>query len=96
MEVSDTLQINLKVGTKKFPIKIKREEEIFYRDAEKLINERYAFYANHFLQQGNETYLIMAALDIALQLQKSKAEGNLEPVMATLTGLANEIEGALK
>jgi cell division protein ZapA len=96
MEISDTFQITLKLGGQSFSITIKRDEELFYRDAEKLINQRYSYYANHFPGQNVTTYLLMTVLDIAVRLQKESANGNIQPIMATLNGLVNEINSALK
>ncbi len=96
MEISDTFQITLKLGAQNFPITIRREEEIYYRDAEKLINQRYSYYANHYPGQSVTTYLLMTLLDVAVKLQKQEATGNLQPIMATLNGLVNELDSALK
>ena len=96
MEISDTFQITLKLGGQNFSITIRRDEELFYRDAEKLINQRYSYYANHFPGQAVTTYLLMTVLDIAVRLQKESANGNIQPVMATLTGLVSELNAALK
>lgn len=96
MEISDTFQITLKLGAQSFPITIRRDEELFYRDAEKLINQRYSYYANHYPGQPVTTYLLMTLLDIAVKFQKQGATGNLQPIMATLNGLVNELNSALK
>ena len=96
MEISDTFQITLKLGGQSFSITIKRDEELFYRDAEKRINQRYSYYANHFPGENVTTYLLMTVLDIAVRLQKESANGNIQPIMATLNGLVNEINSALK
>lgn len=96
MEISDTFQITLKLGGQNFSMTIKREEELFYRDAEKLINQRYSYYANHFAGQSVTTYLLMTVLDIAVRLQRQAASGNIQPVMATLNGLVSELNAVLK
>lgn len=96
MEISDTFQITLKLSGQNFPITIQRDEELFYRDAEKLINQRYNFYVNRFRGQSMTTYLLMTILDIAVTLQKQEANGNIQPIMATLNGLINEVNNVLK
>jgi hypothetical protein len=96
MEISDTFQITLKLGGQNFSITIKRDEELHYRNAEKLINQRYSYYANRFTGQPVTTYLLMTVLDIAVRQQKQEAAGNLQPIMATLNGLVNELNTALK
>jgi cell division protein ZapA len=96
MEISDTFQITLKMGGQNFPITIRRGEELFYRNAEKRINNRYNFYVNHFPGQTVNTYLLMSMLEIAVTLEKQEANGNLQPIMATLNGLISEVNSALK
>lgn len=96
MEVSDTLKITLKLCGQSFSIDAKRDEEIFYRDAEKLINQQYTHYANKYGDQSNFVYLLMTLIDIAVRYEKCKADGNLQPIMAQLNGLINEVNDALK
>lgn len=92
-DISDTLSITLKLGGQVLPMTVKREDEKLYRDAEKLINQRFSYYANTYPQRGNEMYLTMMALDIAVQLKS--AESNLGPVTDVLKGLVDEIESSL-
>jgi len=96
MEISDTFQITLKLGGQNFSMTIKRDEELFYRNAEKRINNRYSYYVNHFPGQSVTTYLLMSMLEITVTLERQEASGNLQPIMATLNGLINEVNSALK
>lgn len=96
MEVSDTLKITLKLGGQNFSIDAKRDEEIYYRNAEKLINKQYTHYVNRYGGQSNVIYLLMTLIDIAVRYEKTKASGNLEPIMAQLNGLINEVGEALR
>ncbi len=92
---SDTLSITLKLGSQILPMTVKREDEIFYRDAEKLINQRFTYYANTYPKLGNEMYLTMMALDIAVQLKSTERESNLGPVTDVLQNLIKDIEESL-
>ena len=96
MEISDTFQITLKVGGQNFSLTIRRDEELFYRNAEKRINNRYSYYVNHFPGQSVNTYLLMSMLEIAVTLEKNDANGNIQPIMATLNSLISEVNSALK
>ena len=93
---TSTFQITLKIGGQNFSVTIRRDEEIFYRDAEKLINQRYTYYVNSYPGQAVTTYLLMTVIEIAVRLQKQEANGNLQPIMATLKGLIGEVEEAIK
>lgn len=93
---SDTLSITLKLGSYIFPpMTVKREDEIVYREAEKLLNQRYSYYANRYPRLGNEMYLAMMALDVAVQLKDMERSGNLEPVLGRLNALLQEVEETL-
>lgn len=96
MEVSEQLVINLRVCGQTYPLTIKREDEQIYRDAERLINGRYAFYSNNYQGKDMAEYLRMAILEIAIQYVQAKANGNIAPIMDTLNGLIGEMDSALK
>lgn len=95
-EISDTLSINLRFGTWTLPITVKREDEIFYRDAEKLIKERYNFYTNSYKNQSTELYLVMTLVDVAVRLQRQRGAMDTQPIADRLTPLLRELESALE
>ena len=95
MEVSDTLKITLKLCGQNISIDAKRDEEIYYRDAEKLINKQFSYYANSYTGQNHAVYLLMTLIDIAVRYEKCRASGNLEPIMGQLNNLISEVNEAL-
>jgi len=94
-EQSGILQITLKIGTRPFPMNVARADEYFYREAEKLINERYRYYADRYPAQGNDTYLMMAMLDIAVKHKRLESEADSSPVVTALESLLSEVEEVL-
>lgn len=94
-EQSDTLSINLKFGSWTLPMTIRRSEEIIYRQAEKLIKERYNFYTGNYPNQSTEMYLIMTVLDVAVQLKQKEASSDMQPITDRLQPLLVELESAL-
>ena len=89
---SETFTINLRMGNLIFPITVKRTEEEIYRKAERLINERYNFYATHYPNQGNDSYMAMAMLDIALTLKRNEEKNDTAPIMDIVDQLLKEVE----
>lgn len=89
---SEFLRITIRLGKMLFPITVKRREEEIYRAAEKLINERLNFYAGKYQHQGDETYMAMAMLDIAVVLKKDEQRKDTAPLMEKITTLLKEIE----
>ena len=95
-ELSDTLSINLRFGTWTLPITIPRSEEIFYREAERLIKERYNFYTSSYKNQSTELYLVMTLVDVAVKLQKQQDAMDAQPLISRLEPMLKELESALK
>lgn len=93
--MDDTLSITLHFGSWTLPMTIKRDEEYVYRQAEKLIKERFNFYTNSYPGQNTEMYLVMTILDIAVQIKRQEAEGDAEPILQMIRPLLSEVEAAL-
>lgn len=94
-EKDDTLSITLKLGSQILPMTVVRKDEIIYRDAEKLINQRFAYYASKYPKLGNEMYLTMMALDVAVQLKGMERDTDPQPMVSALRGMLDELEVAL-
>ena len=93
--MDDTLSITLHFGSWTLPMTIKRDAEYVYRQAEKLIKERFNFYTNSYPGQNTEMYLVMTILDIAVQSKRQEAEGDAEPILQLIRPLLSEVEAAL-
>ena len=74
---------------------IKRDEEYVYRQAEKLIKERFNFYTSSYPGQSSEMYLLMTILDIAVQSKRQETVNDSEPILQALRPLLSEDEAAL-
>jgi cell division protein ZapA len=74
---------------------IKRDEEYVYRQAEKLIKERFNFYTSSYPGQSSEMYLLMTILDIAVQSKRQETVNDSEPILQALRPLLSEVEAAL-
>ena len=82
---SDLLTIQLNIGSRIFPITIKRKDEEIYREASKLINDKLQKYISRFTDQEKEDYVTMVALDIAISLIKEKNfDDQLQEVVSEL------------
>lgn len=95
MENNDTLAINLRFGTWTLPMTIRREEEYAYRQAEKLIKERYNYYTTNYHGQSTEMYLIMTLLDVAVQYKQHEVAADETPIVTRIGTLLSELESAL-
>mgnify|MGYP004450094857 FL=1 len=99
MDTEGPLKIKLRIGDNIFPITIEREKEKFYRDAEHMINALYAHYAKHYVNQSPTIYLMMVALDLAVNLQQTtqqyKDRNDITPFKDSINTLRREIETRL-
>ncbi len=93
--MDDTLSITLHFGSWTLPMTIKRDEEYVYRQAEKLIKERFNFYTSSYPGQNTEMYLVMTILDIAVQSKRQETNYDAQPIMDVLSPLLSEVEAAL-
>lgn len=94
-QIDDTLSITLKLGSQILPMTVTRKDEYIYREAEKLINQRFAYYATKYPKLGNEMYLTMMALDVAVQLKGMERDTDPKPMLNALQGMLGELEEAL-
>ena len=95
MEVSETFTINLRLGQCPMSITIKRTDEEAYRAAERLINQRFNAYASQYANLGNETYMCMAALDIALSIKKNELRNDTQPFEESMKRMLKTLEDTL-
>ena len=96
MPLSDPLSITLKFGNHILPMQVERSDEYVYREAEKLIQSRFSYYASKYPHQGNELYLLMMALDIAVRLKRMEMEQDPAELEKALTTLIGEVEQSLR
>lgn len=95
-EENDKLHIRLHVYDTDIPVKIQREDEYYYREAAKLINNTVNAYAEVFKgRKSDKEILYMALIDIALKFEQDKARNDVEPYNDILTKVTAEIEEAL-
>lgn len=96
MAKSDPLSINLKFGNRVLPMVVERQEEYIYREAEKLINSRFSYYASKYPHQGSEMYMLMTALEVGVRLKQIEHDTDPAPMEQALASLVAEVEQALK
>lgn len=93
--MSEDFSITLRIGRQSMSITIDRENEEAYRAAEKLINQRYNNFATLYPNQGNETYLSMAALSIAMMLKSYENRNDTQPFSDSMKRMLTTINETL-
>ena len=96
-ESKEKLNIKLHVYDKDIHVAINRNEEEFYRDAAKLITERYGVYNQMFkVSKSDQEIALMTLVEIALRLQRELHRNDTQPYDDILSQLTSEIEEAMK
>lgn len=90
--MEDKQKITIRFGSWDLPMTVNRKDEHLYRDAEKLMKERYAFYTNNYKGLATERYMVMCMLDIAVRLQHAIESNNDSSLIDKLKPLLEEIE----
>lgn len=92
---SDKFIIQLWIGNQKYPITVSRDKEEIFRKAEKLVNEKLNRYRITYPNQGDDIYMSVVLLDLAVSLLQSEERQDTEPYNKVLSQLTKEIEEAL-
>ena len=93
---NEKLHIRLRIYDEVISVTVNRDEEEYYRAAEKLINARYNGYAQAYKgRKSDHTIALMTLLDVALLYQKERSRNDTSPYDNVLKRLTAEIESAL-
>ncbi len=74
------LTINVTVNGMRIPLNIKREDEILYRDAEKITKHFIEKYSKDYSRKSVEEILTITAYQIAVLVAKQQYHQDIEPL----------------
>lgn len=90
------LKINLLIDNDNYPMKIRRNDEIFYREAAKQINYKLNRYRALYPQMNDKRHWAMAALELAFESASLKKSTDVKPYQEKLEELTNLIGEFIK
>ena len=89
--------ISLNICDEKIDIYVKTDEEVYYRDAEKLARATYGKYAELFRGRRSERFIAATALlEMGVKFQMEHAIKDTDSYNDFLSRLTSEIDEALK
>lgn len=94
--MDDKQKITIRFGSWDLPMNVLRKDEHLYREAEKLMKERYTFYTSSYKGLATERYMVMCMLDIAVRLQHALENNDNNDIIERLNPLIEDIEKILK
>ncbi|MBR6017256.1 MAG: cell division protein ZapA [Paludibacteraceae bacterium] len=83
----DKLNIHLQLDTHSVSLSIDREQEQFYREGAKLLNQRYQYFRKVMPQATTEQLWMYVALQLAVNWRSDAHEKDLRPVEQELAAL---------
>ncbi len=88
-------RIHVSINGVKMPLTIKREDEILYRDAEKMTKHYIEKFRKNFAQKTSEEILTITAYQIAVTAIKLQSENNIDSLAKKVEKLNNQLKKEL-
>lgn len=92
--MSETASINIQIGNRSYPLKVQQQDESIYREAEKLINDKWKAYGEAFAVRDPQDLLAMCAIQLATETLKLKihAENDTAAVNEEISSILKLME----
>ena len=92
MNDNDFFTINILLNGVRMPLHIRREDELIYRNAEKLVNKYLEQYRKQFSQRSMEEILTVVAYQMAVIVSKKDINQDVVPLAEKIIELNNELK----
>ena len=93
--MDDRMKINLLIDCQKYPLNIRREDELLYRDAAKLIDKTVNKYREWKPDLSSNQHWAMAALELAYAFISNKDKNDTQPYLRKLEELTRELDNVI-
>jgi cell division protein ZapA len=93
--MDDRMKINLLIDCQKYPLNIRREDELLYRDAAKLIDKTLNKYREWKPDLSSNQHWAMAALELAYAFISNKDKNDTQPYLRKLEELTRELDNVI-
>ena len=93
--MDDRMKINLLIDCQKYPLNIRREDELLYRDAAKLIDKTLNKYREWKPDLISNQHWAMAALELAYAFISNKDKNDTQPYLRKLEELTRELDNVI-
>lgn len=91
----DILNINIQIGGFRMPLKVHRDDEEFYRAAEKLVVRYVQEFQKRYNQRPIEEIYIMVAYQLAVMISRNELIHDTTPLVDKIKMLDRELEELL-
>lgn len=87
--------INIKIGSRSYPVKVEADEKASLLEVEKEINSKIQSFKKQYAEIDNIDALSMTLISYSFDLSKQSMEANKELLDKQLTSLEQALENAL-
>ena len=92
MAEKEMFNINITVNGVRMPLHISREDEVIYRNAEKLFNKYFRQYSEVYSQRSMEEILTLVAFQFAYIVSKQGMNQDVQPLADKIQQLKNQLK----
>jgi hypothetical protein len=93
--MDEELSINVTIADRRYPMRIRRNEEEKIRKAAKIINERILQYQQRYSGKDNQDCLAMSALQFVIQVMDTMEQSNVSPAIKQIEEINDQLAGYL-
>jgi len=93
--MDEELSINVTIADRRYPMRIKRNEEEKIRKAVKIINERILQYQQRYSGKDNQDCLAMSALQFVIQIMDTMEQSDSSPIVKQIEEINDQLAGYL-
>jgi cell division protein ZapA len=94
--MDEDLVINITIAERRYPMRIKRNEEEKIRKAAKMLNERILQYRKTYTGKDNQDFMAMSSLQFVIEMNDLKEQANIDPVIEELEQINQGLNMYLK
>lgn len=89
--MDEELAINITIAERRYPMRIKRNEEEQIRKAAKMINERILQYRQRYTGKDNQDFMAMSALEFVIRFLDMMEKSDIDPAITQIEEINQEL-----
>lgn len=96
MGTSEYMKINVRIDSKMWPMKIRREDEFLYREAAKMVSDKIRIYRESYQDMGTIEHWTMVAFEMAFLVVKNREDDRNNGLRSRIEQLDKELDNYLQ
>ena len=90
------MKINVRIDSKMWPMKIRREDEFLYREAAKMVSDKIRIYRESYQDMGTIEHWTMVAFEMAFLVVKNREDDRNNGLRSRIEQLDKELDNYLQ